>query len=183
MIPEWLEKLYGEVREKPLRDDEAKMRLAVRISEESCLAGGGPFGAVIVDREAGGVISIGANWVVPGKCSHLHAEMVAIWWAESMRKAYDLNSVFPKGVELISSCEPCVMCTGAILWAGIKRLVYGALEADAREAGFDEGPKGSDWQDYFASRGIEVAGGILREDARQALVQYKANGGKIYNAG
>jgi tRNA(Arg) A34 adenosine deaminase TadA len=62
-----------------------------------------------------------------------HAEVVAI------RQACEkLKSVELKGCELYTSCEPCPMCLGAIYWAHISRIYFGAVAKDASEAGFDD---------------------------------------------
>jgi hypothetical protein len=47
---------------------------------------------------------------------------------------------------------------------------------------FDEGPVFPESYDYLVRRGIEVDHGVLREEARAILEQYRAKGGVIYNA-
>jgi hypothetical protein len=47
---------------------------------------------------------------------------------------------------------------------------------------FDEGPVFPESYDYLVRRGIEVDHGVLREEARAILQQYRAKGGVIYNA-
>lgn len=92
---------------------------------------GGPFGAVIV--KDGKVIATGHNEVI---CSHdptAHAEMVAIRKASKVLERFDLSDC-----ELYTTCEPCPMCFGAIHWAKIKKVYYGATRHDAKEIGFDD---------------------------------------------
>jgi tRNA(Arg) A34 adenosine deaminase TadA len=55
-----------------------------------------------------------------------HAEVHAI--RAACRK---LKSISLKGHTLYTTCEPCPMCMGAILWAGLDRVVYGATIDDA----------------------------------------------------
>ncbi|MDE1865567.1 MAG: nucleoside deaminase [Candidatus Micrarchaeota archaeon] len=62
-----------------------------------------------------------------------HAEMLAI--QKALRKL-KTNSL--KGFTLYSTCESCPMCMGAIHWAGISELVFGARLTDSRRFGFDE---------------------------------------------
>ena len=91
---------------------------------------GGPFGAVIV--KDGKVIATGHNEVI---CSHdptAHAEMVVIRKASKVLERFDLSDC-----ELYTTCEPCPMCFGAIHWAKIKKVYYGATRHDAKEIGFD----------------------------------------------
>jgi tRNA(Arg) A34 adenosine deaminase TadA len=75
------------------------------------------------------------------------------------------------------------MCFGAVPWSGVRRLVCGARDEDARAIGFDEGPKLADWVTALNDRGITVLRDVLRDDAVAVLRDYIASGGIIYNAG
>ena len=64
----------------------------------------------------------------------------------------------PFELELYVTAEPCIMCAGAIMWSGIKRVFYGVNSSDVeRITGFDEGFK-PDWINEFAKRNIAVFG-------------------------
>ena len=73
------------------------------------------------------------------------------------------------------------MCFGAIPWSGVRRLVCGARDEDARAIGFDEGPKLPDWVDALEARGIAVVHDVLRDEAVAILRHYQESGGIIYN--
>lgn len=92
---------------------------------------GGPFGAVVV--KDGIVIASGHNMVLASKDSTAHGEIVAIRKAEQILGTHDLT-----GCELYTTCYPCPMCLGAIMWARISRVIYGSLPAKAAEVGFDD---------------------------------------------
>lgn len=92
---------------------------------------GGPFGAVIV--KDGKVIAKAHNRVLTSKDPTAHAEINAIRKASKMLDTYDLS-----GCILYTTCKPCPMCLGAILWARIDTVYYGATEADAQKGGFDD---------------------------------------------
>ena len=62
-----------------------------------------------------------------------HAEVNAIRSACASVGTFSL-----KGYTIYSSCEPCPMCLGAIYWAGISRIVYGASAEDAAEVNFSD---------------------------------------------
>ena len=111
--------------------DEKMMRKAIDLAAKSCMEGGGPFGAVIV--KGGKVISAESNSVTIGNDPTAHAEVNAIRAACRKLKTFDLG-----GCTIYSSCEPCPMCLGAIYWAGISRLVYGADRRDAERIGFGD---------------------------------------------
>ena len=107
------------------------MKIAEECAERGVSAGeGGPFGAVIVDKE-GNIISKGNNMVLKNNDPTAHAEVNAI--REACRKlgTYDLSEYI-----LYTSCEPCPMCLSAIIWANIKEVYYACTKEDAGEIGF-----------------------------------------------
>ena len=120
--------------------------------------------------------------VVPNTGSHGQAGMMAIARAQETLGVYDLGAESLPVHELVTSCEPCAMCFGAIPWSGVRRVVCGASESDARAIGFDEGPRMRDWQQALAARGIEVATGVCGPQAREVLQRYARSGGEIYNS-
>ncbi|HEX7024878.1 MAG TPA: hypothetical protein VF187_08680, partial [Gemmatimonadales bacterium] len=83
--------------------------------------------------------------------------------------------------ELVTSCEPCAMCLGAILWSGVTRVVMGASRQDATALEFEEGPVFPESYRYLESRGIEIVREVLRAEARAVLELYRERGGTIYN--
>ena len=95
---------------------------------------------------------------------------------------FDLGGEGLPPYELVASTEPCAMCFGAIPWSGVRRLVCGAREEDARCIGFDDGPKTSDWVAALEQRGISVARDVYRDEAAAVLRYYVESGGMIYNA-
>ncbi len=114
-------------------DDAKFIRLAIELAKKGMTANeGGPFGAVIVNRE-GEIIGKGNNMVTSTNDPTAHAEVVAI------RDACDNISDFQlEGCTIYSSCEPCPMCLGAIYWSRPDRIVFASSREDAAEAGFDD---------------------------------------------
>lgn len=107
------------------------MELAKQNAEEGIKkAEGGPFGAIIVDKN-GNVISKGNNQVLKNNDPTAHAEINAIREACKKLNTYNLSNFI-----LYTSCEPCPMCLSAIIWANIKEVYYGCTKEDAREIGF-----------------------------------------------
>ncbi|HEY9202973.1 MAG TPA: nucleoside deaminase [Sulfurimonas sp.] len=90
---------------------------------------GGPFGAVIV--KDGKIISKAHNQVIKNNDPTAHAEMSAIKKASKKLGTFDLS-----GCEIYTTCMPCPMCLGAIKWANIKIVYYGASSRDADNIGF-----------------------------------------------
>jgi guanine deaminase len=94
-----------------------------------CKEHGGPFGAVIVKDDH--VISKAHNEVLKTNDPTMHAEINAIRKASKKLASFDLSNCV-----LYTSCMPCPMCLGAIKWANIKTVYYGATSKDANEIGF-----------------------------------------------
>lgn len=180
-LPDWAAE-FAATRGIRLVGDEARMRFVIGLASENVARGtGGPFGAAVFDAE-GGLVAPGVNLVESGGCSILHAEIVAIALAQKIVGSYDLGDG-GACYELVTSCEPCAMCHGAIPWSGVVRLVCGARKKDAIAAGFDEGEKPGSWVKALERRGIRVERDVLRGEAAAGLIAYAGAGGLIYNAG
>ncbi len=159
------------------------MRLTVDLARENVRQGtGGPFGAAIFERASGRLLAPGVNLVVGSGCSVFHAEMVAIMVAQRVAGTFDLGGESLPPYELVASTEPCAMCLGAIPWSGVRGLVCGARDEDARAVGFDEGAKMAEWAGSLEDRGIAVELNVLREEAVAVLREYADLGGEIYNS-
>ncbi|MBR3916969.1 MAG: nucleoside deaminase [Bacteroidaceae bacterium] len=107
------------------------MRLAIELAVDNVKNGGGPFGAVIARN--GEVVSTGVNRVIPNNDPTAHAEVMAIRAACTKLGTFDLD-----GCVIYTSCEPCPMCLGAIYWAHIEKIYYGANQHDAAAVDFDD---------------------------------------------
>jgi tRNA(Arg) A34 adenosine deaminase TadA len=179
--PDWVNGVVD--WERPLHSDADRMRLAIRVARENVERGtGGPFGAVVVEHDSGRVISVGMNSVVRLHNCTLHGEMFAFMMAQLRLRSYTLGAPGMPRHDLVTSCEPCAMCLGAILWSGVKRVVMGALREDATTLRFEEGPVFPESYEYLQRCGIEIIRGVLREDAKAVLDWYRTRGGPIYNA-
>lgn len=113
--------------------DKYFMQLAIDLARSGMeLNEGGPFGAIIVDKE-GQIRGKGNNKVTSSNDPTAHAEVVAIRDACAHLGHFQLE-----GCTIYSSCEPCPMCLGAIYWARPQRLVFAANRKDAALIGFDD---------------------------------------------
>jgi len=176
-LPDWVAPHVVAWPEAP--GDEARMRLVLGLARENIERdAGGPFAAAVFAE--GRVVAVGVNRVLPEQNSLLHAEVLAVMLAEKHFASHNLGVADLPRLELVSSCEPCAMCLGAILWSGLKRVVSGALREDAEQAGFDEGPVFPASHRYLEARGIELVHGVLREEARQVFALYRERGGRLY---
>jgi tRNA(Arg) A34 adenosine deaminase TadA len=156
----------------PTLDDAVLMRRALAAARAGLAHGSGPFGALVAD-EHGRVVAVAANAVLVRNDPTAHAEIQAIRRAAATRGTFALH-----GWTLVTTCAPCLMCTGAIHWAGLARVVAGARSTDAEAIGFVEGPVGFDGAAFLRARGIAYEADVEREAAIACLRAYT---GPIYN--
>ena len=179
--PDWVASVVD--WERPYATDTEKMRLAIRLSRENVARGtGGPFGAAIVETATGRLVAVGMNSVVRLHNAALHGEMVAFMMAQRRVGAFSLAAPGLPAHELVTSCDPCAMCLGAILWSGVKRVLCGAAREDASRLRFDEGPVFPESYRYLEDRGIAIVRGVCRAEAVEVLERYRRGGGVIYNS-
>jgi len=180
-LPAWA-KLSVRRQKMPLVSRKDRMHFVIRLAMENVEHGtGGPFGAAVFEAKTGTLVSVGVNIVTTANCSHSHAEMVALANAQKELENFDLGAPGFSEHELVTSCEPCAMCYGAIPWSGVRKLVCGARCKDAEAIGYDEGPKPRMWARALGVRGISVAQNVCRKEAVAVLQEYKKRGGIIYN--
>jgi len=179
-LPPWVDHFLE--NSPPCRADEGKMRLAISLARENVIRGtGGPFGAAVFREPGHELVSIGVNGVERLNNSVAHAEMMAIMAAEARRGYYTLRIPAGEHYELFTSCEPCAMCLGAVLWSGLTRLVCGAGRQDALALGFEEGPVFPESYRYLEDREVKIVRGLLAGEARAVLTLYQERSGRIYN--
>jgi tRNA(Arg) A34 adenosine deaminase TadA len=179
-LPSWAGELAARRDVYPAEED--RMRLAIELSRENVVRkAGGPFGAAVFERTSGRVVAVGVNSVVRLASSSLHGEVVALMMAQHRLGSYTLGAADRPEHELVTSCEPCAMCLGAILWSGVTRVVCGAAREDATRLAFEEGPVFPESYQYLERLGVTFARSVLRDEARAVLELYRATGGEVYN--
>ena len=139
------------------------MKLALVAAEQASSRGEVPVGAVIV--LAGEVIGTGFNSREERQSPLGHAEITAIEKAARHRRSWRLDDC-----ELFVTLEPCIMCTGAILQARIRRLVFacrdpkaGAVESLYRLC-----------EDRRLNHQVSVIGGVLADESAAMLADFFA---------
>lgn len=103
-------------------NDKDYMKIAIDISKNSKT----PYGAIIVKDDK--IIGRSDSGVNGDKLYH-HAEYKAIQDAIEKQSLHDQLC----GATIYSSCEPCLMCLGAILYEGITKIVFGATIQDSND--------------------------------------------------
>jgi tRNA(Arg) A34 adenosine deaminase TadA len=179
-LPGWVADLMPAGRACGTPDE--RMDVAIALARENVRRGtGGPFGAVVFDLASGQAVAAGVNLVEQAGNALLHAEVVALMFAQRAVGRYTLNADDLPPHALVTSCDPCAMCLGATLWSGVRDLECGAMRDDAVRIGFDEGPVFPASWDYLEARGVRVRRGIRRAAAAAVLEDYRRGGGVIYN--
>ena len=103
------------------------MKAALREAERAFEQDEVPVGAVVV--KDGQLVGRGHNLVETLRDPTAHAEMIAITAA-----CETLGEKVLTGCTLYVTLEPCPMCAGAIVWARLSRLVFGAFDEKAGSA-------------------------------------------------
>lgn len=138
--------------------DEKFMRQALNEARKALHEQEVPIGAVVVSGDA--VIGRGHNLVETLSDPTAHAEMQALTAA-----AATLGGKYLKDCTLYVTVEPCIMCAGAIGWAQVSRVVWGA---DDPKRGFRR---------YSAAAlhpRTVVLGGVLREECEALMTDFFA---------
>lgn len=141
------------------------LRHCIDLSRRVRDGGKHPFAAVVVNAHGEIVAEAGNDSLPPDGDPTRHAELVAASLAARRLKPEALAAA-----TLYSSAEPCVMCSGAIYWCGIGRVVYALSEHTLLGLTGDhpENPTFSlPCREVFArgQRHIEVAGPCLEDEA------------------
>lgn len=139
-------------------NDKELIRLCFTIAEGAKENADGPFGSVITNEE-GQIIAKAGNTTSSKNSVIYHAEMNAIEQAESVRGKGNLE-----GCTLYSSAEPCPMCASAIVWCGLKRVVFGASIKALQKRGVHQIE--INCRDIFRKSGssMEVLGPVLEDE-------------------
>lgn len=136
------------------------VRAAVRLAGLAKARGDDPFGAVLVDG-SGTRIAEAMNTLATGRDPTGHAEMNLVRAVSSRPSRMELG-----GCTLYASAEPCPMCSGAIYWCGVGRVVYavGHERVYALLGGGDALPIGCREILARGSRRVDVVGPVLEEE-------------------
>lgn len=157
----------------PIRPhDEALLRQSFAVAARSREAGDHPFGALLADANGTVLREQGNGYTSEGGDRTAHAERLLASWAAKHMSLEDLQAC-----TLYSSAEPCAMCSGAIYWAGIGRVVFGQSERDlkAQTGAHEENPT-LDLPCHIVfeagQRPTEIVGPLLEEEAAQLQADF-----------
>ena len=144
---------------------QALMRLALAEAALAADKGEVPVGAIVVAPD-GGICSRAHNAPVSGNDPTAHAEVLALRGAARSLGNYRLTDCV-----LIVTLEPCLMCTGALVHARVKGVVYGA--ADPRAGAVTSQLDGLELPHHNHS--VWHCGGILEDECAALLRDFFAS--------
>lgn len=151
-----------------MMNDEKFIDIAIELSKKAFY----PYGAIIV--KDGQIIGRSDVDVPVSKTGFSHAELRAIEDAMQHLGGH-LCAEGGKGCTIYSSCEPCAMCMGAILYTGIERLVYAATLEDSKECVNEILAKAEEVASSCKNRKIEIVKELHRDKAVEVLKNANIN--------
>ncbi len=151
--------------------DEQLTRRAIEIARQARAHGNHPFGSLLADAQ-GNILLEAENTVNTERDATGHAETNLIRLAT---RKYERD--FLSTCTLYTSTEPCAMCSGAIYWSGINRMVFALSESGLLEmtgSDIENSTLSLPSREVFArgQRQIEVLGPILVEEAKLVHVGF-----------
>ncbi len=146
-------------------NDEKFMKMAIELSQKAVEHGNEPFGAVLVKEDE--VVYTNENQIYTMHDPSFHGEAGLIRRFCAETGICDLS-----GYTMYSSCEPCFMCSGAMVWVKLGRLVYAASNIDLENILGNEGCNCSKIVFDNSFHKPEVTVGVLREESLAVLRDY-----------
>ncbi len=148
--------------------DEYYLRVAINLARQSAEIGGDPFGALLVFQDK--IVAKSVDKSVEESDPTCHAELSVI-------RDYCRNSkiLSLEGYTLYSSSEPCIMCSGAIHWARISRVIFSVPQELLQR--FSGGRRKPGCKDLInsGSQKVEIIGPLLAEEGIKIFQDYPLN--------
>ena len=156
---EEFKKLFEYIRNKEKEKDKYYIDIAIEISKNAKY----PYGAIVV--KDGEIIGRSDDKTLMETSMYSHAELEAIESASKNKNLYgDL-----KHATIYVSCEPCMMCMGAILYEQFSKIVYAATLQDSNDNYCPEMITNIDDLAKYGNSKLEIIKGLHREKAVEIL--------------
>jgi tRNA(adenine34) deaminase len=143
------------------KTDEYFLREALKEAAKAEILGEVPVGAVVVENDT--IVGRGHNLSITKNDPTAHAEIVALRNAAKKLKNYRLP-----GCKIYVSIEPCPMCAGALVWARIAEVVFGAPDSKAGACG---SVVNIVYNKKLAHR-MKITGGLLEPECRSLIQNF-----------
>jgi tRNA(Arg) A34 adenosine deaminase TadA len=144
--------------------DKKLLKAALEVAKRSWEKGNLPFGCVLASPD-GKILDEGENTVVTDNDSIAHCEINLV---HQMAGKYEQG--YLRDCSVYASTEPCPMCTGAIFWSGIGRIVFALSKEAYHSIAGTTNPAylfdiSTEKLLSFGKRAIKVSGPLLEEEA------------------
>ena len=136
-------------------EDHQLLRRAIAIAADAVTTNDAPYGSLLADDD-GRVLIVAHNTVRRDNDITAHPELKLARWA-----AAELKPDEAAQMTMYTSCQPCGMCTGAIVRSGLGRVVYALSSEQLVELN-----PGSAWPD------VPIEGPALFDEARVPIERY-----------
>ena len=139
--------------------------ISVALSEAFNAMEGGevPVGAVIFNSKTKEILCSAHNLVVSNNDPTAHAEVIVLRRAGELLCNYNLS-----GYSLFVTLEPCAMCAGALSWAKIDAVYFGAY--DVKSGAIENGP--CLYQQSTIHHKPEVFGGFCERECQKIMTDF-----------
>ena len=137
------------------------MREALVQAKKALKKGEVPIGAVVVLGDK--IIGRGYNQPITTKDPTAHAEIIALKEASNRLDNYRLNEAI-----IYTTLEPCLMCSGALVHARIKKIIFAAQDTKSGVVVNNGGLI----QSEFLNHKVSFEGGILEKEASKLLKNF-----------
>ena len=149
------------------------MREALKEAQKALGKNEVPVGAVVVYNDK--IIGRGHNQSITSKNPCAHAEIIALEKAARKLKSYRLNDT-----KIYVTVEPCAMCAGALVWARVSHIYYGAKDPKAGACGSILNVVNHKKLNHR----IKITAGVLENDCRSIIQEFfqrkrKKHGGVV----
>lgn len=137
------------------------MARALLLAEKALSEDEVPVGAIIVKNDT--IIAKGYNQVEKLNDATAHAEMIALSAASN-----HLQNKYLTDCTMYVTLEPCPMCTGALIWSKVEKIVFGASDAKAGACGtiFNLHNHSS------LNHSVEIIQGVMEKDCEFLLKEF-----------
>jgi tRNA(Arg) A34 adenosine deaminase TadA len=146
-------------------NDESFLRRAIQLAQQARENGQEPFGAVLVKNNE--IVAEGGNQIYATSDPTAHAENKLIRDYCQKNKIMNLE-----GFSLYCSTEPCMLCSGAVFWARITKIVFSVSQKMLQE--IHGGSTKTDCRTLLKPHPwIEIIGPVLIEEGLKVLEGYQ----------
>ena len=149
-----------------MHNDKELLRVALEVARRSFERGDLPFGCILADAD-GNVIEEGENSVITTKDSIAHCEINLVHKLAGKFQFEELEKY-----TVYASTEPCPMCTSAIFWSGIGRIVFALSKEGYHSIAQTNNPAhlfnlSAEKLLSYAQRPVRINGPLLEDEAAQ----------------